>query len=111
MGELKWPERSILGCLAGLGVAMYVVAWNSEWGWVRSSLTVALLAVGFAALAGSVRFGRDGHASTRRHIVLLAILLALTTAGLAGLHNAGDPAWIKQLKASSGGDATLWQVQ
>ena len=111
MGELKWTERSILGYLAGLGVATYVVAWNSNWGSLHSGLAVALLAVGFAALAGGTRSGSAAQTSTRRLVALLAILLVISTAGLAGIHLSGDPAWINQLSASPGGDATLWQVQ
>jgi uncharacterized membrane protein YjgN (DUF898 family) len=87
MGELKWPESLVVGYLSGLGIAMYVVAWNSDWSAIHSVVVVALLAaISSAIVAGSI--GRGRSTSIWRATTFLTSVFALSTAVLAVVHTA-----------------------
>lgn len=52
MRRRAWPERVVVGLLAALGVALYVVAWSPDWGSMDTSDVVALTAVVAAVIVG-----------------------------------------------------------
>jgi len=107
VGNQKWPQRLVAGYLAGLGLAVYVVAWNPGWSGIHSSVVVAMTVV-----ISSVLVGVRGSTPTWRAVTLLSWAFVVSVVILAVLRYVpDDPSWIKHLRAAPGADGVMWQVQ